>query len=198
MSADGAWQWNGTAWIAIQGPESWISDTGGLLRVAGVVARVPWRIGMAAVAYVGVVGLALFSLMALVGSAIGVLPPPTTTSNAVAQVGSPASSPSPSQVPGPSPIPIPTPTPQTSLSPLAHPVNTCGAPLNPWGYNFCGGKFITHPPSTFCSYFNCIHSFWVVTIGYVDACKDGTYSHSGGRRGVCARHHGELRPLYSP
>jgi hypothetical protein len=186
--------------VAVAGTESWLSDAGYLLReVPGFIARVPWKIGVASVAYVGVVGLALFRLMALVGSAIGVLPPPNGYGNAVAQVGGSIGGPPPSQTPGPLPTPSPSssPSPGPPLSPLVRP-NTCGAPSNPWGYTFCGGKIITRPPSTFCNYFNCIHSFWIIALGYVDACRDGTYSHSGGRRGVCARHHGELRPLYSP
>ncbi|SRR5579884_1960642 len=30
--------------------------------------------------------------------------------------------------------------------------------------------------------------------GYIIECKDGTYSHSGGRRGACSYHGGETRP----
>jgi len=56
---------------------------------------------------------------------------------------------------------------------------------------------IYSPPANFCSYFNCIKSFWTSTKGYVDECVDGTYSHSGGRQGACSYHGGELRPLYS-
>jgi hypothetical protein len=62
-------------------------------------------------------------------------------------------------------------------------VNLCGAPSNPWGYNFCGGGFIYAVPLSFCAYFNCIPSFWESTNGYAEQCVDGTYSHSGGRGG---------------
>ena len=89
------------------------------------------------------------------------------------------------------PTPKPTPTPRP-------PVPTCGAPSNPWGYNFCGGNLIYSPPSNFCIYFNCIKSFWQHTNGYVDQCVDGTYSHSGGVQGACSYHGGESRPLYGP
>jgi hypothetical protein len=76
--------------------------------------------------------------------------------------------------------------------------DTCGAPSNPWGYNFCSGAYIRNPPSNFCSYFNCIASFWNSTNGYVDECQDGTYSHSGGVQGACSHHGGEMRALWSP
>jgi len=76
------------------------------------------------------------------------------------------------------------------------PFNYCGAPANPWHYNFCAGNLIYSPPSSFCSYFACIPSFWKSTNGYVDQCVDGMYSHSGGRQGACSSHGGESRPLY--
>ena len=86
----------------------------------------------------------------------------------------------------------PAPTASASATPSA---GRCGAPPNPWGYNFCGGTPVYGAPSSFCDYFDCIASFWVNTKGYVTECEDGTYSHSGGREGVCSYHGGELRPL---
>jgi hypothetical protein len=68
---------------------------------------------------------------------------------------------------------------------------------NPWGYNFNPGRLIYAPPSAFCAYFPCIKSFWRDTNGYVVECRDGTFSHSGGRRGACSYHRGEWRPLYA-
>jgi hypothetical protein len=110
---------------------------------------------------------------------------------------SPKLSPSPSAIQSLPPVATPSPTPPPPLSP-APPANDCGAPANPWGYNFCGrGAVIYSPPSNFCQYFNCIPSFWKSTSGYVDECQDGTYSHSGGRQGACSYHRGELRALYS-
>src|SRR5438874_2691578 len=69
-----------------------------------------------------------------------------------------------------SPTPEATPTPKATIKPTATappaaptqaPVKptkappapvTCGAPANPWGYNFCGGgKYIYGPPNIFCS-----------------------------------------------
>jgi len=77
--------------------------------------------------------------------------------------------------------------------------NTAGAPCNPWGYTFANtGKLLYNPGGAFCSYFNCIASFWDHTNGYVDQCVDGTYSHSGGVRGACSTHGSERRPLYAP
>jgi hypothetical protein len=77
--------------------------------------------------------------------------------------------------------------------------NYCGAPANPWHYNFCGGNVIYSPPNpTFCSYFACIASFWVEDIpndGYVMQCMDGTYSLSGGESGSCSHHGGNSRQL---
>jgi hypothetical protein len=76
-------------------------------------------------------------------------------------------------------------------------LSTCGAPVNSWGYNFCGrGSYITNPESSFCDVFDCIKSFWDSTNGYVMRCDDGMYSHSGGRSGSCSSHGGNDRPLY--
>jgi len=145
---------------------------------------------------------------------------PTPTKQALPTYKAPLATASPSESASPSPTPSSSPSPSPSASAAADvtpssappppppsappppppppPQNTCGAPANPWGYNFCGGKLIYSPPSNFCSYFNCIASFWKSTNGYVDQCKDGTYSHSGGVQGACSYHGGELRPLYSP
>jgi len=94
----------------------------------------------------------------------------------------------------------PAPAPVRPTQPAAAPPvsNTCGAPANPWGYNFCGGSFISSPPSNFCAYFICIPSFWKSTNGYVEQCADGMYSHSGGRSGSCSYHRGDNRPLFRP
>ena len=86
------------------------------------------------------------------------------------------------------------PAPPTQAPPQA--ANICGAPANPWGYNFCGGNVIPNPAASFCSYFSCIASFWKSTNGYVEQCVDGMFSHSGGRSGSCSYHGGNSRPLY--
>jgi hypothetical protein len=91
-----------------------------------------------------------------------------------------------------SPSPTPTPTPRPTPTPA--PTGVYG---NPWGYNFTPGNLIYNPPSAFCSYFNCIPSFWQSTNGYVVECVDTMFSHSGGRSGACSYHGGEWRALYS-
>jgi hypothetical protein len=99
--------------------------------------------------------------------------------------------------------PPPAPTPAPSVPNAAPPqptqpdINLCGAPANPWKYTYCGGQLITSPPSNLCSVFACISSFWNQTRGYVIQCSDGLLSHSGGRRGSCSSHGGNLRPLYA-
>ncbi len=117
-------------------------------------------------------------------------PTPTPTPTATPK-------PKPTQAPTPT-QPRATPTPAPPTQPPAPAVNTCGAPANPWGYNFCGGSYIYSPPSNFCSYFSCIASFWKSTNGYVEQCVDGMFSHSGGRQGSCSYHGGNQRPLYGP
>jgi hypothetical protein len=73
----------------------------------------------------------------------------------------------------------------------------CGAPQNPFGYNFCGrGGYIHSPAGTVCSYFHCIASFGKGR-GYMVECHDATYSMSGGISGACSDHHGVLQPVYS-
>lgn len=89
------------------------------------------------------------------------------------------------------------PTPKPTPKPTTKPKSLCGAPSNPWGYNFCGGGFIYSPPSSICSYFRpCIGNFSNGK-GYLVECKDGDYSMSGGRSGACSDHKGEWRPVYS-
>ena len=93
---------------------------------------------------------------------------------------------------------------QATLPPPPPPpaLSYCGAPANPWHYNFCGGNVVQPPPSNFCSYFNCIASFWTEdrpNDGYVVQCVDGRFSDSGGEAGSpCSSHGGPNRILYSP
>jgi hypothetical protein len=109
------------------------------------------------------------------------------------------------------PTPTPTPTPTQAPLPTSHPTQPPPTPkptptpcpginCNPWGYNFSPGGLIYNPPASFCSYFNCIPSFWGPGDpgdGYINQCSDGTYSQSGGESGDCSYHGGEGRPLYS-
>lgn len=122
---------------------------------------------------------------------------PTTTATSV-----PSASPTPAATLAPTLKPIVVPVaPKATVRPTQRPLppppafNYCGAPANPWHYNFCAGNVIYSPPSNFCSYFPCIPSFWKSTNGYAEECVDGMYSHSGGRSGACSYHNGELRPL---
>ena len=97
-------------------------------------------------------------------------------------------------------VSTPAPTQSPSVPPRTTPQPTealCGAPANPWAYNFCGrGTTIASPPSNFCNYFNCITSF-PGGRGYVVQCSDGTFSKSGGISGSCSGHGGNGRTLYS-
>jgi hypothetical protein len=94
------------------------------------------------------------------------------------------------------PAPKPNPTTKAPTKPPTQAVDLCGAPANPYGYNFCGGSYITNPPSDVCSYLSCIANFWN-GVGYVEQCQDGMFSKSGGRSGSCSYHGGNRRPLYS-
>ncbi|WP_201384161.1 hypothetical protein [Ktedonobacter sp. SOSP1-85] len=115
---------------------------------------------------------------------------------------SPTPTPSPTPKPSPTPTPKPpTPTPvPTQLppppTPTLVPAQASGVNGNPWGYNFTPGNVIYSPPGAFCTYFSCISSFWNGH-GYVEECQDGMYSKSGGIRGSCSHHGGDLQSLYS-
>jgi len=115
-------------------------------------------------------------------------PIPTPTPISPTPTSIPAVKPTQPPAAKPTQPPVPKPTPP--------PVHT-GVNGNPWGYDFNQGNLIYNPPPDFCTYFNCIASFWKFTNGYVDECNDGTYSHSGGVTGACSKHGGEMRPLYS-
>ena len=93
----------------------------------------------------------------------------------------------------------PTHRPTTSARPprTTAALSLCGAPANPYGYNFCGrGSLIRNPASDVCAYFDCIPNFDNGT-GYMVECHDAMYSMSGGRQGACSYHHGVRRPVYS-
>ena len=119
-------------------------------------------------------------------------PLPTTTHPAPTPTPKPTVKPTPTMIVRPTPTPIP---PKATSTPSCQAVNG-----NPWCYNFTPGNLIYNPPSNFCSYFNCISSFWEPDDpgdGYVVQCADGSYSQSGGERGACSYHGGVQRPLYS-
>ncbi|WP_157695310.1 hypothetical protein [Nakamurella panacisegetis] len=47
------------------------------------------------------------------------------------------------------------------------------------------------PPADICTFFDCIANFSNGK-GYMEECRDGRVSMSGGRRGACSYHGGEL------
>jgi hypothetical protein len=124
-----------------------------------------------------------------------------------AEANMPTPTPFPTEKPTPVPThhvqPTPTPRPQPTSPPKPKPTPkpACQAVNNnPWCYNFNPGNLIYSPPSAFCTYFNCIASFYGADDpdgGYVVECSDGTYSWSGGESGACSHHGGVLRALYS-
>ena len=132
-------------------------------------------------------------------SAVALLPTPFPTPSE-SPPPSPSPSPSPSAAPRPSPVAVPSPkpkpTPRRSPAPV---VNLCGAPSNPWHYNFCGrGGPIYSPAGSFCAYFYpCVSTFWTATRVYVVRCASGKWSHSGGVSGACSSNGGVSRILYS-
>jgi hypothetical protein len=137
-------------------------------------------------------------ILAACGSADQASLPTTGASAAVVTATAtsvPSVAPTPTPTPPPTPQPVPVAPKVTAPPPPSPAFNYCGAPANPWHYNFCGGNVIYVVPASFCSYFPCIPSFWQSTKGYAEECHDGMYSHSGGRPGACSYHDGELRAL---
>lgn len=131
---------------------------------------------------------------AVTNSTASTSPTPTAASNVAITANSPTAEAT------LAPTPTKKPTPKPTAKPTAKPKPTQPKPTgvngNPWGYNFTPGNLIYSPPAAFCDYFNCIASFWNGS-GFVNECADATYSKSGGIRGDCSHHGGELRPLYS-
>lgn len=79
--------------------------------------------------------------------------------------------------------------------PVASPL--CGAPANPFGYNFCGqGGLIYSPAAGICNYFDCIDNF-PNGHGYMVECNDGHFSMSGGQGDeVCSYNGGVEQNVY--
>lgn len=118
-------------------------------------------------------------------------PAPTVTSAATrtprstaTPTDTPTAEPTATATEPPSPTPLPptatrVPPPPPTATPLPPPpppptaisvIPPCGAPPNPWGFDFCpGGDYIYSPPAEFCSYFACIGNFWNGR-GYVIQC----------------------------
>lgn len=157
-------------------------------------------------------------VLSVAASTIGTIPStqtaiPTATATPTSQAllvatDAPTDTPTPTATPSPTPSPTsapiatPTPKPVPTQQPTPTPKPHCsGVNGNPWCYDFnAPGKLIYVPPSGFCGYFNCIASFYGSDDpgdGYIIECQDSTYSQSGGERGACSSHGGELRPLYA-
>jgi hypothetical protein len=169
--------------------------------------KVKLSIGCSAILALLLFSVCIGAAVASVNLAPPSAPTPTTQANQAAIPVSPTASAFPTATPSPTltTTPTATPTPHLALAPTHTPQPTpppptptpCpGVNCNPWGYNFTPGNLIYHPPSKFCTYFNCIASFWSGK-GYVEECQDSTYSLSGGIPGSCSHHGGNLRPLYS-
>jgi hypothetical protein len=167
------------------------------------VSRSPCRPG-------GIKPALLFGALTLLLMSAGCDEPPSASSASPSPATGKAVAPanqSPSAPPSPSPAPSAvvaslsprqsSPPPPPPPQPPPQPASTCGAPANPWGYNFCGGNTIALPAPEFCNYFNCIANFWNGR-GYVMQCADGAFSKSGGVQGSCSYHGGNSRPLYGP
>jgi hypothetical protein len=145
-------------------------------------------------------------------------PDTSSQTNAGSPTSSPAtarSEPTPSAAPPtdePAATPIPTAepalpqtptTPPVSISPVSIPPTTttvpaprlCGAPTNPYGYNFCGGSLIYSPARDICSYLTCAANFWKGD-GYVVQCQDDTFSKTGGKQKVCSQDQGYRGTLF--
>ena len=222
ISPDGKWYWDSQKWLSTLSPDgktrwngaSWVAVTGVAVgRGKAASPKAVMAIGGGAAAFVVAIAVAI----AAIGSAgtsnapssrpnTAQLPSqaasqsPTPSAAAAQLQASPEASPSPVASPSPSPSPQPTPKASPVAAPKPPPPpppSTCGAPANPWGYNFCSGSVIYSTPATFCSYFACIANFPNGS-GYVMECSDGTYSRSGGISGSCSHHGGNLRPLRKP
>ncbi|MFE9694812.1 hypothetical protein [Micromonospora sp. NPDC005806] len=72
----------------------------------------------------------------------------------------------------------------------------CGAPVNPYGYDFCGGDRIRKPARGVCDWFDCVPGFWSGT-GWLVQCRDGTVSLTGGQRHSCAGNRGFRRTVWT-
>lgn len=71
----------------------------------------------------------------------------------------------------------------------------CGAPWNPYQYNFCGGEYVYSPESGVCQYFRCADNFWDER-GYLVECSDGKVTRTGGYRNSCEKHGGYRRTVW--
>jgi hypothetical protein len=205
--------------LLVLGLLPWLLIAAGLaLAAIGLVAllrgplprlKVPSRAAAVGALLLGLVGIAGGSALAV--AVLNPSPPPTTsrplvapTTRSTLATAAPTTAP-PSTTTPPATTRPPTTTakkpatthPPRSSSPAstARPVSLCGAPPNPYGYNFCGrGGPIYDPAAAVCSYFNCIAGFWSGN-GYLEECRDHSYALTGGRPNSCAQHGGSRRTV---
>jgi hypothetical protein len=163
-----------------------------LLGLVGLVAKPPTPPASTAALPVASTTTAPATTAAPTTAALTTTTPPTTIPPTTAR-------PTTTHPPTTARVVAPTHRPTTSARPprtTAAP-SLCGAPANPYGYNFCGrGSLITNPAPDVCVYFDCIPNFDNGT-GYMVECHDAMYSMSGGRQGACSYHDGVWRPVYS-
>ncbi|MFU8870432.1 hypothetical protein [Micromonospora sp. SL4-19] len=89
-----------------------------------------------------------------------------------------------------------TPTTEPSRSPQPAGERRCGAPANPYGYDFCGGSRIRKPARGVCDWFDCVPGFWSGE-GWLVQCRDGMVSLTGGERDACTDHRGFRRTVWT-
>ncbi|MFU8851478.1 hypothetical protein ACNAW0_10905 [Micromonospora sp. SL1-18] len=120
--------------------------------------------------------------------------PVTATSPATSTTPTPTADSLPVQ-PSPQPTGTVTSSPTPSAAPSPTEPDRCGAPANPYGYNYCGGSsYVYDPAPDVCSWFACVENLWDGN-GYLVQCEDGLISRTGMKRGPCAEHEGTRRPV---
>ncbi|MGW3809188.1 hypothetical protein [Micromonospora sp. NPDC005113] len=121
------------------------------------------------------------------GAEVAVAATPAPTPSVVPALVRPAATPLAPRA-SPKPVKAPRPSPTATRDPR------CGAPVNPLGYDFCGGTRIRRPAAEVCDWFDCVPQFWAGR-GYLVQCRDGSVSLAGGRSNACAEHRGVRRTV---
>ncbi|GGR73479.1 hypothetical protein GCM10010169_16900 [Micromonospora fulviviridis] len=134
--------------------------------------------------------------------------PPVRPGSEMASAATPAATATPTPLPiapavqvKPSPKPqrtrtAPTTTPSRRTTPQPAAERRCGAPANPYGYDFCGGERIRKPAAGICDWFECAPGFWSGR-GWLVQCRDGAVSLTGGQRESCAANQGYRRTFWT-
>lgn len=123
------------------------------------------------------------------------------TANRGAATGGPGRDPVHSGVPRPTTTPGHTePASSPTRSPVEPPPSLapelCGAPENPYGYNYCGGVLVHEAAPDVCRWFDCVPGFWAGR-GYLTVCSDGRIGMVGGPTGRCPERAGRKDPVYA-